>query len=176
MFEEQGLVLYFIGLRLEESILIANKAITCLTLNSCTEVEYELMEAILRNSESFNTYKFSYRSSLNIQKVIELLLLDSKYPKSLANKLEKLLLHADKLPRSLSDKGLSEYQKYIFEATSLIKLKDPVKLSEFDSEISLRKHLRDAMNNIISFMMNASDAISKTFFTHSYHSRQREFK
>lgn len=168
MFDEQGLILYFCGLRIEESILIAGKAQHSFSELVSPEEEYELMESILRNSESLNTYRISYRSALRLDKILELLLLDSKYPKSLANKLEKLMDHVAKLPHSGTVRGLTEYEKYIFEAYSLIKLSDTSSLTHVHSGSKERPILSETMSKIISFMMLASESISKTYFTHTY--------
>lgn len=173
MFEEQGLVLYFLGLRIEEVILISNKIRTCFSKKYSEELEYELMEATLRNSESLNTYRMSYRSSINIESFLDLLLMEERYPKSLANKLNKLVISASKLPRSGISRGLSSYEKLIYEARLIIQLSSAEEIASFDKNSLERNFLDNSMNKIMNLMMQCSDTIAQNYFIHVYQSANK---
>ena len=71
---EQGLLLYFIGLQTEQATMNIAKCRSLLVVNYKQQPQYEILEAILTSHESLNIYRYSYRSYLSIENVINLIL------------------------------------------------------------------------------------------------------
>ena len=73
---KQGLLLYFIGLQMEEATMTIAKFRSLTIVNHPQELEYEILESLLISHESLNIYRYSYKSYLSLDNVINLVLLD----------------------------------------------------------------------------------------------------
>ena len=169
---EQGLLLYFIGLQLEQSILTITKCRALLTHVKSEQVEYEILESLLNSHESVNIYRYSYRSFITIENVIDLVLLDLKYPRSVAFQLNRLLKDIARLPHSKESDELTDYQKHIFEAFSKIRLTTSEQLAKVKSEDGVRADLDALLSQLTDLLYSASQAISDTYFNHTYEQNQ----
>lgn len=166
MFKEQGLILYDIGFKIESGLLLISqsRALLCHKLEKAAE--YEVLEAMLNASESFNAYRASYKSTLMLENVVEFLLLNPQFPKSLTCRADQLLEDFHFLPKST--KYLSSYEEPIFEAYSRLKLADVKKLLSDEKEEDL---VHTGLNHLLAkqaeLFIDASDELSKTYFSHS---------
>jgi len=164
MFREQGLVLYEIGFRIENAQLLISKARSLLCLKQAKETEYELLEAMLNTCESFNAYRAHYKSALQLENVIEFLLLNPQYPKSLTYQTRKLLSDFKALPKSRTH--LTEYEAPIFRAYSKLKLESSQKLVASNEADGVYSDLESLLSELSDLFMTASDEFSKTYFSH----------
>jgi uncharacterized alpha-E superfamily protein len=164
MFREQGLVLYDIGYRIESVQLLISKARSLLCLRQEKAAEYELLEALLNTCESFNAYRAHYRSALQLENVIEFLLLNPQYPKSLTYQTQKLLSDLKDLPKSRTH--LTEYEAPIFQAYSRLKLATANALVVYEESDGVYKELDTLLSDLSDLFMKASDEFSKTYFSH----------
>ncbi len=165
---QQGLLLYFIGLQLEQSILTITKCRSLLTIKYDEQVEYELLEYLLVSHESLNIYRYSYRSYIKIEHVIDLLLFDLEYPRSLTFMFSRIKKDIAKLPHSNTINHLIDYQKYIFEGFSKLRLACAEDLVKTKSEQDLlRKDLDDLFEHLSTLLFKTSQSISKTYFDHT---------
>ena len=73
---------------------------------------------MLLSCESLNAYRAHYRTSLKIENVIEFMLLDIRFPKSLIYELSELQKLLGELPKSRNALYLSRYEEPIFVITS----------------------------------------------------------
>ncbi|NCB13161.1 MAG: hypothetical protein EOM78_16180, partial [Erysipelotrichia bacterium] len=83
IFKEQGLILYDIGCKIEISQLLISKLRSLLTLKLDKLLEYDVLDSMLNSYESYNSYRAYYKSSLDLKNVLDFLLFNRKYPKSL---------------------------------------------------------------------------------------------
>jgi uncharacterized circularly permuted ATP-grasp superfamily protein/uncharacterized alpha-E superfamily protein len=169
---EQGLLLYFIGLQKEQAMMNVVKCRSLLVFNHHELLQYEILEALLNSHESLNIYRYSYRSYLSVENVIQLILLDKDYPKSLTYQLRRIQKDIDRLPHSELTGEVTQCQIYINEANKKIQslnLEDLIKLNE---DGSLRQYLDDVLAELSDLLHETSMAISDTYFNHSHQQKQ----
>jgi uncharacterized alpha-E superfamily protein len=169
---EQGLLLYFIGLQLEQSLLNISKCRALLIVKQDEQVEYEVLESLLTSHESLNIYRYSYRTYITIENVINLIILDLKYPRSLAYQLNKLNKDLAVLPQSKMSHELTNYEKYVFEAFAMVRLAKSHDLVTLEQGTLVRIKLDNLLLEISNLLNNASLAITNTHFSHSYKQNQ----
>ena len=164
MFREQGLVIYEIGFNIESAQLLISKARTLLCLRQEKATEYELLEALLSTCESFNAYRAHYKSALQLENVVEFLLLNPQYPKSLTYRTQKLLADLKELPKSRTH--LTEYESPIFQAYSRLKLAPAETLVSVRDSDGVYSQLDQLLSDLSELFMKASEEFSKTYFSH----------
>ncbi|MFI8380197.1 circularly permuted type 2 ATP-grasp protein [Leeuwenhoekiella sp. NPDC079379] len=170
---DQGLLLYFIGLQLEQSMLTITKCRALLVIKQPGQTEYEVLESLLSSHESLNIYRYSYRSYIRIEPVISLLLMDLHYPRSLAFQLGRLQKDIGRLPHSIKSDVLMNYEKYVFEAFASLRLASSESLSKINSEDSLiREDLDSLLEKLSDLLFQTSQSISNTYFNHTYKQSQ----
>jgi uncharacterized circularly permuted ATP-grasp superfamily protein/uncharacterized alpha-E superfamily protein len=165
---QQGLLLYFIGLQLEQSTLTITKCRSLLTIKYDEQVEYDLMEYLLTSHESLNIYRYSYRSHIELEQVLDLVMLDLDYARSLTFMVNRLQKDIARLPHSKQDHQLSNYQKFVFQAFSKLRLAESSKLvkTKSDGDYS-REELDRLLEELSELLYQASQSISNTYFNHT---------
>lgn len=166
LFADQGSVLYEIGARLERSQLLISKLRALLIPVHDVVSEYEILETLLTTCESLNAYRARYRSSFEIRNVIEFLLLDINFPKSLISEIDGLLKILPQLPKFKNATYLSRYEEPIFEAFSMIRLSKIDTLCSLPEDEYLRSELESLLSSLSERLLLASSEISKTYFAH----------
>ncbi|WP_424002617.1 circularly permuted type 2 ATP-grasp protein [Maribacter sp. IgM3_T14_3] len=165
---QQGLLLYFIGLQLEQSTLTITKCRALLTIKYEEQVEYDVLEYLLTSHESLNIYRYSYRSHIELAHVLDLLVLDLDYARSLTFMINRIQKDIARLPHSKHDHQLSNYQKYVFEAFSKLRLAESSKLAMTKSEKDFtREDLEVLLKELSDLLYKASQAITNTYFNHT---------
>lgn len=165
---QQGLLLYFIGLQLEQSSLNITKCRALLTIKYDEQVEYDLLEYLLTSHESLNIYRYSYRSHIELAHVLDLVVLDLDYARSLTFMINRIQKDIARLPHSKHDHQLNNYQKYVFEAFSKLRLAESSKLAMTKSETDFkREDLDTLLEELTDLLYKASQSISNTYFNHT---------
>ena len=165
---QQGLLLYFIGLQLEQSMLTITKCRSLLTIKYEEQVEYDLLEYLLTSHESLNIYRYSYRSHIQLEHLLDLVVLDLEYPRSLTFMLNRIQKDIARLPHSRKDNNLSNYQKYVFDAFSKLRLAESSNLVKTKSETDyFREDLDELLENLSELLYRTSQSISSTYFNHT---------
>ncbi|MEB2775877.1 circularly permuted type 2 ATP-grasp protein [Algoriphagus sp. D3-2-R+10] len=131
------------------------------------EANKELMEDTLRCNESLVTYRYRYRSNLEMHGVLSLLILHEDNPRSLIFQLLEIDNHLKTLPNQDEKELFSIERKKLLEAITKIRLCDidvisipNVLTNEFDELTSL-------LDQIISLLHETSDAIYEKYFSHT---------
>ena len=169
---DQGLLLYFIGLQLEQSMLTITKCRALLVIKQSSQTEYEILESLLSSHESLNIYRYSYRSYIRIEPVISLLLMDLHYPRSLAFHLGRLQKDIARLPHSKKSDVLMNYEKFVFEAFSSLRLASSEALANSNTDGLLREELDNLLEKLSDLLFKTSQSISNTYFNHTYKQSQ----
>ncbi|MFD0988503.1 circularly permuted type 2 ATP-grasp protein [Mariniflexile jejuense] len=169
---EQGLLLYFIGLQTEQAMMNIAKCRSLLVVNYKEQPQYEILEALLTSHESLNIYRYSYRSYLSIENVINLILLDKEYPKSLTYQLRRIQKDIDRLPHSEVTGKATDSQKFISEADFKIRSLNIESLLKLDDAAVIRQNLDDTLSELSDLLHETSLAISDTYFNHAYQQKQ----
>ncbi|WP_420845225.1 alpha-E domain-containing protein [Maribacter litopenaei] len=165
---QQGLLLYFIGLQLEQSMLTITKCRSLLAVKYDTQVEYDLLEYLLTSHESLNIYRYSYRSYIQLEHVLDLVITDVEYAGSLTFMIKRLQKDIARLPHSRKDQQLTNYQKYVFSAFSKLRLSDSSKLSLTKSKNDVvRQELDILLEELSDLLYKTSQSITGTYFNHT---------
>ncbi len=169
----QGLLLYFIGLNLEQGILTISKCRALMTVQAEEPVAYEILEALLNSHESLNIYRYSYRSYITTENVLRLIVLDPYYGRSITYVISRIQKDVKKLPLSTTSDELTMYEKYIFEAFSKLRLTSAEELTEVDEDnVVFRKNLAVLLKDLSNLLFQTSQAISNTYFNHTQKQKQ----
>ncbi|WNH12085.1 circularly permuted type 2 ATP-grasp protein [Thalassobellus suaedae] len=168
----QGLLLYFIGLQSEQAMMNVAKCRSLLVFNLDEQVQYDILESLLTSHESLNIYRYSYRSYLNIENVINLILLDKEYAKSLTYQIRRIQKDIDRLPNSENSESISICKKHISEANTKIQNLNVISLLELNHDRTLRQNLDDVLAELSDLLHETSLAVSDTYFNHAYQQKQ----
>jgi uncharacterized alpha-E superfamily protein len=168
---KQGLLLYFIGLQMEEAFTTIAKFRSLIIIQHNEELEYEILESLLSSHESLNIYRYSYKSYLSIDNVISLILLDEEYAKSLTYQIRRLKKDIDQLPNNTKN-TFTECQENIYKALDVIGSMTVEDLVKVDEESNMRLELDNMLKNLSDLLHKTSLAISNTYFNHSYQQTQ----
>lgn len=169
---KQGLLLYFIGLQLEQATMTITKFRSLITVKYDEELEYEILESLLGSHESLNIYRYSYQSYLSLENVINLLLLDGDYARSLNYQINRLKKDIDQLPGSQLKSNRSVSQKKINEALNKIENIDINYLLKVDKKSSMYINLDKLLSDLSDLFYEISLSISDKYFNHSYQQKQ----
>jgi uncharacterized circularly permuted ATP-grasp superfamily protein/uncharacterized alpha-E superfamily protein len=166
IFKEQGLILYDIGCKIEISQLLISKLRSLLTKKHERILEYDVLDSMLNSYESYNSYRAYYKSTLDLQNVLEFLLFNTKYPKSLIYILEELLSDLKDLPRDVKSSHLSNFEEPIFKSYSMLKLTSTEKLLVLEEDEIIYKDLDKFLSQISDYLAQTSEELTKTYFSH----------
>ncbi|TLF44379.1 circularly permuted type 2 ATP-grasp protein [Maribacter aurantiacus] len=165
---QQGLLLYFIGLQLEQSMLTISKCRSLLAVKYESQVEYDLLEYLLTSHESLNIYRYSYRSHIQLEHVLDLVILDVEYARSLTFMIKRLQKDIARLPHSRKDQQLTSYQKYVFSAFSKLRLSESNKLCMTRSKNDvIREDLDSLLGELSDLLYKTSQSLTSTYFNHT---------
>jgi uncharacterized alpha-E superfamily protein len=164
---EQGLLVYFIGLQMEQAIMTIDKSRALLTISYDEDVEYEILESLLNSHESLNIYRYSFRSYLDVKNVIDLILLDDSYSKSLKYQLHRIKKDVFKLPSKNEEATLTSLQKSIVNACNLVDNVKAIDLIKVDKNSFVRTALEDLLASLSDEIHNTSMSLTDIYFNHS---------
>ena len=164
MYKEQGLTLFEIGYTIENALLFISKARSMLCFKLDKSVAYDILEGVLSSSESFNAYRTQYRSALQFENVVEFLVFNPQFPKSLSYITNKLLGEFKTLPKSKP--YLTAYEAPMFKAYSLLKLTKMSDVIILDEEEQIYKKLDTMLSTLSGLLAECSMELCKTYFSH----------
>ena len=99
--------------------------------------------------------------------------MDLKYPRSLTFQLGRLQKDISRLPHSQKSDALMHYEKYVFEAFSKLRLANSDQLATVkDNDGNIRKDLDKLLEELSDLLFATSQAISNTYFNHTYKQSQ----
>ncbi|WP_405604978.1 circularly permuted type 2 ATP-grasp protein [Polaribacter sp. Asnod1-A03] len=164
---EQGLLLYFIGLQTEQAMMSIDKSRALLVSKYDEQTEYEILESLLDSHESLNIYRYSFRSYLNVKNVINLILLDKSYSRSLKYQLNRIRRDISRLPNKNQDIKLSNSYLLIKEACDLIENIDVDSFILMDDTEFTRVNLDEFLAKLSTLIHQTSLSVTNTYFNHS---------
>ncbi|MEZ4694399.1 circularly permuted type 2 ATP-grasp protein [Arcobacter aquimarinus] len=166
IFKEQGLILYDIGCKIEISQLLISKLRSLLTLKLDKLLEYDVLDSMLNSYESYNSYRAYYKSSLDLKNVLDFLLFNRKYPKSLIYIITQLLEDLKELPNEENNSNLSNFEEPIFKVFSMLTLMNTNKLLEIKEDEYVYKELDGFLSTLSDLLSKTSEELTKTYFSH----------
>ena len=166
IFKEQGLILYDIGSKIEISQLLISKLRSLLTIKLDKLIEYDIFDSMLNSYESYNSYRAYYKSSLALENVLDFLIFNTKYPKSLIYIINQLLADLRELPKNGNTSHLSNFEEPVFKVFSMITLTTTKKLLETNEDDYVYKNLDEFLSNLSDLLTKTSEELTKTYFSH----------
>ena len=166
MAHELGWTLLNAGRRIERAYYSAKLIKSIFRKKLEPQVEYSVMESALTTIESLTLHRRRYRTYLQPQTVLELLLLDETNPRSMIYQINQLSEHVSRMPKKKGQR-ISRSEALALEASTLLKLSDPSQLSEFSPKTKERQGLVDMLEKEEKLLFNLSVTISETYFSHS---------
>ena len=134
-------------------------------------LEHMILESFLSTHESLITHRRRYRSYLQMQTALDVLLIDETNPRSLAYQLERLQRNLARLPRPRLDKKLSAEEKFVLEATTQLKLVDAPSLARA-TPTEVYAKLAALITFIEERLMSISETLNHFYFSHAQGARQ----
>lgn len=169
---EQEWAILDLGRKLEQSLFIIRILQQVLYKRQETQTEYELLEAILTATQSMVTYRYTFRDHLQLPLVLELLMLDMNYPKSLAYLIDKIRLHVSSLPKHGKTQTLNEPERLMLEAHTMLSLSDGLALSKVEDTSEEYGQLSKLLYRLNELLLETNAVISKTYFKHTLSQQQ----
>jgi len=172
---DAGWFLLSIGRRVERCLQQITLLRTCLLQPEGDVVEHLMLESVLVNQASLITHRRRYRALQHVYTVLDLLLLDHQYPRSLAYQVEQIGQLMAQLPpvqRNLPAHQLSREQRLILKASTDIKLAEVEKLGRVSEETGTRVHLGKLLDNVERRLAKASALLTQKYFSHTESARQ----
>ena len=169
---EQGWNIMDLGRKLEQSLYLITLLRTVFQKKQEEQTEHELLESVMIAGQSLITYRYTYRDHLQLPMALELLMLDTNYPKSLAYLVKKIKRYISLLPKEGKEIPLSNKQRNIHEADTLLELADVIALTKFDPGTREYITLTNFLDKLYSLIADTSMLISKTYFKHSQTQKQ----
>ena len=164
IFKEQGLILFKIGYKIEDALLLISKARSILCLKLDKTVGNTLLESMLDSMESFNAYRAHYRSSLNLENVVDFVLLNKQFPKSLAHITRKLLKEFKLLPKAKQNS--TPYENALIKVQELLSSVELDKITTIKEEEGVYVELDELLAQLSDLFLECSNEFSNIYFAH----------
>jgi uncharacterized alpha-E superfamily protein len=169
---EQGWNILDLGRKIEQSLYIITLLKNSFYQRQNEQTEYDILEAVMIATQSLITYRYTYRDHLQMPLVLELMMLDMNYPKSLAYLVSKIKWYVSDLPKAGTDATLTEQERLILEADTMLKLVDGNTLAAYDLAAREFKTLQEFLDKLSGLLISTAALVSKTYFTHSQTQKQ----
>lgn len=140
---------------------------SCFSFKNDENTENELMEAVLTNHYLLVHYRHLYKSSFNLETMLDMVLLDEKLPYSLAHQLDTLSRCLAQLPKVAPNQRLNLAEKAVLDASTQLRLSDLNKLTTCSSSKAYRKELDQLLSRISSLVSSVTISLTDTYFAHT---------
>jgi len=164
IFKEQGLILYHIGYKIEDALLLISKAKSMLCLKLDKAAGHDVLEGMLNSIESFNAYRAHYRSSPTLEHVVDFLIFNPQFPKSLMYIVDTLLKEFKLLPKAKAT--LTTYEETMLEARLLLTSMNMESLMKIKEEEGVYVKLDEMLSQLSDLFLDCSNEFSNTYFAH----------
>jgi len=152
------------GRRVERALLLATLLRTTVTLRREPHVEAQLLEAVLRATESLMPYRRSFHEHPQIEPVLTLVLLDETNPRSLGFQLRQIQRGVANLPHEDGRVELSQEERLVLDAVTSLQLVDLSRLSGYDNGGDARHGLEALLGRVATLLAQVSDVLTRHYF------------
>ena len=159
------------GRRIERGVQLASLLRESVTVERGTATDSLLLESALIASESIITYRRRYRSHAHLETILDLLVLDTDNPRSLAYQVDRLADDVRLLPPSDPGVRMSRSERLVLETTTALRLADTAALAA-PGEDGARPELDAFLDRIIALLHRIGDTIDAERFVHSLPQRR----
>jgi uncharacterized alpha-E superfamily protein len=169
---EQEWAILDLGRKFEQSLFIIRLLQQILHKKQEAQTEYELLEAVMTATQSMVTYRYTFRDHLQLPLVLELLMLDMNYPKSLGYLIDKISQHVSNMPKQGKPQTLNEPERLMLEAHTLLHLSDGLALCKYEESSLEYTNLKKLLARLNELLLETNTVISKTYFKHTLSQQQ----
>lgn len=169
---EQEWAILDLGRKFEQSLFIIRLLQQILDKKQEAQTEYELLEAVMTATQSMVTYRYTFRDHLQLPLVLELLMLDMNYPKSLGYLIDKISQHVSNMPKQGKPQTLNEPERLMLEAHTLLHLSDGLALCKYEESSLEYANLKKLLSRLNELLLETNTVISKTYFKHTLSQQQ----
>jgi uncharacterized circularly permuted ATP-grasp superfamily protein/uncharacterized alpha-E superfamily protein len=165
IFKEQGLLLYDIGSKLEDTIVLISLCRSLMTRDMDKSMEYDVLDSLLHTKESFNAYRAHYKSSLILENVVEFIVLNKQFPKSIIYICKELIEDFKMLPKSKN--MVSSYEEPIYKAEKIL---ESLNISEFltlKGDDVVYFEFDAILTELSALYTECSNEFTKRYFSHN---------
>ena len=163
MVRDPGWRLMDIGRRLERGQQLAALLRATLIQAHPADVESIVIESVLAVAESGLTYRRRYRGRVQVGTVLELLMLDSGNPRSLAYQVNSI---ADNLKQLPNASGTSRPERLTEELIATLRRARPAEMDDVDRSGG-RTELAEFLTDVHDALRNLADAVAAAHFWRS---------
>jgi uncharacterized alpha-E superfamily protein len=101
-----------------------------------------------------------------LENVLDFLIFNTKYPKSLIYIINQLLSDLKELPKNANSPHLSSFEEPVFKVFSMITLTTTQKLLETNEDDYVYKKLDEFLSILSDLLTQTSEELTKTYFSH----------
>jgi uncharacterized alpha-E superfamily protein len=165
IFKEQGLLLYEIGSKIEDTILLLSLCRSLMTTDVDKSVEYDILDSLLHTKESFNAYRAHYKSSIILENVVEFMVLNKQFPKSIIYICKELLEDFKMLPKS--KEIVSSYEEPMHKAYKILESLEISKILKLQGDDVVFFRFDAILAELSQLYIDCSNEFTKTYFSHN---------
>ncbi len=149
-------------------------AVTSLLVPVMNETDQsKVCEALLLSMESLISYRRRYRARVGVTPTLDLVMMDSSNPRSLAYQLEQLANHMRALPKTPTQyRELPLEERRVLECETILKLTTLAELSHVEEGDIQRQTLDQQVGKLAELITGLSDLITDKYFDHREASQQ----
>jgi len=152
------------GRRVERAVTLAALLRATVTSRHEPHVEVQLLDAVLRASESLLAYRRTFHEQPQVEPVLALLLLDETNPRSLGFQLRQIQKGITGLAHEDGRVELSEEERLVLDAATSLRLADLGRLSGYDNGGDARHGLDALLARITGLLTQTSDVLTRHYF------------
>jgi uncharacterized circularly permuted ATP-grasp superfamily protein/uncharacterized alpha-E superfamily protein len=160
------------GRAIEKALLLITQLRATIIVPQDDQVEYALMETILLSNMNLSLYRARFRSYLEMEAFLNLLIFDISNPSSLLYQISQLKENIPGLHFSNNSGRMSKEENLVIEAYIGIQKQEPYLLKQVNPQSKTRKELDNFLTFIFQLLVQFSDVMVADYFTHSELSEQ----
>ncbi len=150
-----------VGRRTERSLQVLTLLVSPVPVRRPAAVDSLVFESVLGTAESLITYRRRYRSRAQLPTLLDLLLLDTDNPRSVAWQLDRLVDALRLLPDHPGEGEVSEVEQVVLDAATALRVADTQRLATADDE-GLRPELWSFLHHLRGRLQEVADLLFTT--------------
>ena len=103
---------------------------------------------------------------MQVSGAVDLLVYDTRNPRSVMYQLDRLLQHLADLPKQSSAQRMAVQEQLVLQATTLLRLTDADRLAEVDAGSGQRPELDSVLGRVDTTLGSLLDTLRRTYFAH----------
>lgn len=168
----QEWVVLELGRKIEQALFSINFLQNIFKNKTNYQTEHDLLQAVLDATQSMVSYRFTYRDHLQLSLLLEMLVLDMNYPKSLVYLISKIISRINELPKVGNHEPEKEAELLMLESLSILNNTNGLSLSNFNFDSNEYVELNTIFDKLTDKLLETSAIISKIYFKHTLSQQQ----